>query len=86
MDPQLEKMMKAMGQAVPVQKRILELNPNNPIVDLMKSEFETDMKSEKLSDAMKYAYDQAILLEGGELENIADFVSLTNKFAGDYLK
>jgi molecular chaperone HtpG len=78
--------MKAMGQEVPTQKRILELNPNNPIVDLMKSEFENDIKSEKLTDAMRYAYDQAILLEGGELENIADFVKLTNKFAGNYLK
>jgi molecular chaperone HtpG len=59
----MEKMMKAMGQRVPVQKRILQLNPKNPIVDLMKKEFESDIKSEKLSDAIKYAYAQAILLE-----------------------
>ncbi|MFK7780705.1 MAG: molecular chaperone HtpG [Candidatus Gracilibacteria bacterium] len=85
-DPQMEKMMKAMGQQVPVQKRILQLNPNNPIVDLMKKEFESDIKSEKLSDAIKYAYAQAILLEGGELENIGEFIDLTNKFAGGYLK
>lgn len=85
-DPQLEKMMKAMWQEVPTQKRILELNPNNPVVDLMRSEFDRDIKSEKLTDSMRYAYDQAVLLEWGELENIADFVKLTNKFAGNYLK
>ncbi|MDR1944724.1 MAG: hypothetical protein LBQ59_01170 [Candidatus Peribacteria bacterium] len=56
-------MMKAMGQKVPVQKRILELNPKNKLVDLMKKEFDKDMKSEKLKDVIKYAYSQAVLLE-----------------------
>ncbi len=85
-NPEMEKMMKTMGQPVPEQKRILELNPNTGLVKSMKAEFEKDLKSEKLSDMIKYAYNQAILLEWGELENIADFVALTNKFAGKYLK
>jgi molecular chaperone HtpG len=59
----MEKMMKAMGQAVPAQKRILELNPNNTLVQAMKQEFGKDIKSEKLSEMMGYAYNQAILLE-----------------------
>ncbi|MDD2871707.1 MAG: molecular chaperone HtpG [Candidatus Gracilibacteria bacterium] len=84
-DPQLEKMMKAMGQEVPTQKRILELNSKNPLVESMKTEFEHDMKSEKLSDIISYAYMQAVLLEGGELENPAAFVDLTNKFAKGYI-
>ena len=84
-DPQLEKMMRAMWQQVPVQKRVFELNPKNKLVELMKQEFEKDMKSEKLLDAIKYSYYQAVLLEWWELSNIAEFVSLTNKFAGKYL-
>jgi molecular chaperone HtpG len=63
MTPQMEKMMKAMGQAAPAQKRILELNPNTPLVKSMKKEFGNDMKSEKLKDMLNYAYNQAILLE-----------------------
>ncbi len=86
MDPQTEKMMKAMGQPVPPQKRILELNPNNALVKAMQKEFKADIKSKKLADLMKYAYNQAILLEWGELEDIAEFVKLTNKFAGGYMK
>ncbi len=86
MNPQMEKMMKAMGQSVPETKRILELNPNNKLVKAMKKEFKEDIKSKKLADLTHYAYMQAILLEGGELENIADFVGMTNKFAGEYLK
>ena len=86
MDPQTEKMMKAMGQPVPPQKRILELNPNNKLVKAMQKEFKADVKSKKLTDLMKYAYNQAILLEWGELENIGEFVKLTNKFAWGYMK
>jgi len=63
MDPQMEEMMKAMGQAVPPQKRILELNPKHPIVQAMKQEFSQDVKSKKLSEMISYAYDQSILLE-----------------------
>ena len=84
-DPQMEKMMKAMGQAVPAQKRILELNPNNALVQAMKEEFGKDLKSEKLSEMMGYAYNQAVLLEWGEIEDMAWFVQLLNKFAGKYM-
>jgi HSP90 family molecular chaperone len=52
----------------------------------MKNEFDKDIKSEKLSDIMKYAYNQAILLEWWELENPAEFIALTNKFADWYIK
>ena len=86
MNPQMEKMMRAMGQHVPASKRILELNPNNALVQAMKQEFETDVKSQKLRDIISYAYMQAILLEGWELENIADFVQLTQNFAKDYMQ
>lgn len=84
-DPQLEKMMKAMWQDVPTQKRILELNSKNKLVESMKSEFDNDVKSSKLSDIINYAYMQAILLEWWELENPAEFVNLTNKFASEYI-
>jgi len=62
MDPQMEKMMKSMGQPVPAQKRVLELNPNNSLVTAMQKEFKADIKSEKLTDLMN-AYNQAVLLE-----------------------
>ena len=86
MNPQMEKMMKSMGQPVPETKRVLELNPTNKLVKAMQKEFKADVKSKKLADLTHYAYMQAILLEGGELPNIADFVNMTNKFAGEYLK
>lgn len=85
-DPQMEKMMRAMWQAMPAQKRILELNPKNQLVASMKNEFDSDIKSEKLKDIINYTYMQAILLEWWELEKPAEFIRLTNKFADWYLK
>lgn len=85
LNPQMEKMMKAMWQAVPAQKRILELNPDNSILKSMKEEFSKDLKSQKLLDLINYSYNQAILLEWWELENVWDFVKLTNKIAWTYI-
>jgi molecular chaperone HtpG len=51
----------------------------------MKQEFGKDIKSEKLSEMMGYAYNQAILLEWGEIEDMSGFVQLLNKFAGKYM-
>jgi molecular chaperone HtpG len=80
MTPQMEKMYKAMGQALPPQKRILELNPHHEIVQQMKQTFATDLKSEDLKNMMWYAYEQAVLLEGGELEDIGGFIKRVNTF------
>jgi molecular chaperone HtpG len=85
MNPQMEKMMKSMGQTIPPQKRILELNPNNTLLKAMKKEFQADVKSKSLKDLIMYSYYQAILLEWGELENIWDFVELTQKFAKKFV-
>jgi len=86
MDPQMEKMMRSMGQQVPVQKRTLELNPKAPLIKSMKEEFSKDVKSQKLSDIINYSYSQAVLLEWGEIKNMWEFVALINKFAWEYIK
>ena len=52
---------------------------------MMKTEFEKDVKSDKLADVIKYSYYQAVLIEWWELENMGEFIALTNKFAGEYL-
>lgn len=77
---QMEKMMKSMGQEVPIQKRTLELNPENSLVQSMLEEFKKDIKSQKLNDMMKYVYEQAILLEWWELEDYRWFINRINKF------
>lgn len=80
MTPQMEKMMKAMGQQVPVQKRTLELNPNHKITKLMLEEFNKDLKSEKLNNLIQYVYEQAMLLEWAEIQDYKAFVNRINGF------
>ena len=69
MPPHLEQMMRAMGQAVPPSKRILELNPEHPVVKKLNEKAASD-------DAKDYAellYGQALLAEGGVLPDPAAF-------------
>jgi len=66
LDPQTEKILRAMGQEVPGGKRILEINPDHPLLEMMNSIFEKDKKSPLLDEYIGLLYDQALLLEGSK--------------------
>ena len=70
----LERMLREAGQNVPLSKPYLELNPDHPIVQKLRSE--TD--SSKLSDWTHVLFDQALLAEGGQLDDPATFVKRLN--------
>jgi molecular chaperone HtpG len=76
MTPQLEQMMKAMGQEVPSVKRILELNPKHPILEKLHAIHEQDKNDPALEEYAQLLYGQAILAEGGELPRPAQFSKL----------
>ncbi|MDA3837787.1 MAG: molecular chaperone HtpG [Candidatus Delongbacteria bacterium] len=71
--PHMEKIFKSMNQEVPVSKRILELNPNHPILDVMKSIYDNDKKDAKLGEYAEMLYDQAVLSEGTPLKDPVKF-------------
>ena len=72
--PQLERMLKAMNQAPPECKRILELNPNHPVVEVMQKLIEEDPASEKLAQYTELLYGEALLTEGSPLPDPLAFV------------
>jgi molecular chaperone HtpG len=75
--PQLEKLMKAMGQTPPPSKRILELNPAHPLVAEMWKMYEGgDEGKSRLADYAELLYGQALLAEGGQLPDPARFSRL----------
>ncbi len=76
MTPQMEQLMKAMQQDVPVVKRILELNPNHPLLDKLQECFDKDQNDPALDDYANLVYGQAVLAEGGQLPNPAAFSKL----------
>ena len=76
MNPQMERIFAAMNQAVPETKRILELNPDHPVIETMNDLFAADKKNPKLADYSELLYDQALLTEGITVKNPARFAQL----------
>jgi molecular chaperone HtpG len=74
MSANLERMLKAAGQNVPGHKPILEINPHHPLVQRLK--YESD--ESRFSDWSRILFDQALLAEGGQLEDPAGFVKRLN--------
>jgi molecular chaperone HtpG len=74
MSTHLERLLKAAGQQVPGSKPILEINPRHPIVLRLKDE--TDQQ--RFSDWSHILFDQALLAEGGQLDDPASFVKRLN--------
>ncbi|MBN1760928.1 MAG: molecular chaperone HtpG, partial [Chitinispirillaceae bacterium] len=64
MGSHMEKLMKAMGQAVPESKRILEINAEHPILVNMHTRYSTDPKDAELEEWVNLLYEQALIAEG----------------------
>ncbi len=72
MSGNLERLLKSAGQQVPGTKPFLEINPHHPMVQRLKYE------EAKFSDWSRLLFDQALLAEGGQLEDPAGFVKRLN--------
>ena len=70
----LERMLKAAGQKTPDSKPVLEINPEHRLLELLKVENE----SSRFDDLAHVLFDQALLAEGGQLEDPASFVKRMN--------
>ncbi|MEU8228033.1 molecular chaperone HtpG [Actinoplanes sp. NPDC048967] len=74
--PTLEKMYRAMGQQVPPVKRILELNPDHPLVSGLRAAHEQRADDPNLPETAELLYGTALLAEGGDLADPARFAKL----------
>ncbi len=70
----LRKLLEATGQKVPANPPILELNPGHPLVKTLNRE----QGGARLDDWAHLFYEQAMLSEGGQLEDPAAFVRRMN--------
>jgi len=74
MSPHMEQFMRSMGQNIPPSKRILELNPEHPvIIRLMSLARAGDAKVEDFAAVL---YDQALILDGGSVSDPGRFSRL----------
>jgi molecular chaperone HtpG len=67
----MERIMASLGQDVPETKPILEINPTHPLVEKLKTKVDEDV--------VKVLFDQAVLAEGVQLKEPAEFVKRMNK-------
>jgi len=67
----MERIMASLGQDVPETKPILEINPAHPLVKKLKTKVDEDL--------VNVLFDQAVLSEGGQLKDPAEFVKRMNK-------
>jgi len=68
----LERMLKQAGQSGPTRKPVLEINPDHPLVQRLKSE------DGRFDDWSSLLLDQATLADGGKLEDPVGFVRRMN--------
>lgn len=74
MTSQMERLLKSAGQEVSI-KPVLELNPNHLLVARLKDE----TNQAQFEDLSRILFDQAVLSEGGQLEDPATFVKKFNE-------
>ncbi|KND55169.1 Chaperone protein HtpG [Candidatus Paraburkholderia kirkii] len=68
----LQHMLKAAGQKAPEMQPILEVNPEHPLVKALNAD------NANFADWCHLLFDQAMLAEGGSLDDPASFVKRTN--------
>jgi molecular chaperone HtpG len=69
----MARMLKAAGQKIPATLPILEINPGHPVVMRLKEE------QKYFDDWAAVLFDQALLAEGGQLDDPAGFVKRINQ-------
>ena len=72
MSSHLSRLLKQAGQQAPASKPILEVNPQHALLKKLEA-------SEQFDDLAQILFDQALLAEGGQLENPAAYVQRVNK-------
>ena len=71
----MQRILKEAGHEMPVTKPILEINPDHPIV----KQLDGEKSKKKFDDWSAILFDQALLAEGGQLDDPAGFVAKLNK-------
>ncbi|HEX2910508.1 MAG TPA: molecular chaperone HtpG [Chloroflexia bacterium] len=74
LDASFKRLLKAAGQAVPNDKPILEVNPQHAILERLREEKDEN----RFADWTSILFDQAVLSDGGQLDDPVNFVNRLN--------
>ena len=79
MSQNLARVLKQMGQDAPMPTPIVEIILEHPLLKRMDGEADED----KFGELARLVFDQALLAEGGQLEDPAGFVHRLNRLMLD---
>jgi molecular chaperone HtpG len=85
MGSNMERILKMANQKVTASKRILEINPEHPIMKSLQKMYDADAANPKLGDWYRLLVDQALLAEGSEIKDPAGYVAKVNGFLAEVL-
>ncbi|WP_133135443.1 molecular chaperone HtpG [Legionella rowbothamii] len=75
MNLEMQRILQAAGQQVPESKPVFEINPEHALIKRLH-----DIQDDNLFELwVTMLFEQAVLAEGGQLDNPADFISRVNK-------
>ena len=75
----MQHLMKQAGHDMPTSKPVLEINPSHTLIQRM----ENEQIEDRFDDWARILFDQAILAEGGQLEDPATFVNRLNQMINE---
>ncbi len=78
---QMERILKSMGQAVPQNKRIFEINPSHPVFEAM-----LEAPKSKQEEFSELLYQQALLNEGSAIDDLVKYSKKITSLMIDSLK
>ncbi len=74
-----EELLKKMQDMPMNSKKILEINPNHEVFEKLKKEFEENGNSEMIKEYSEILLNQALIMEGLEIENPTKFANQISK-------
>jgi molecular chaperone HtpG len=75
MGMEMQRILQSAGQKIPLSKPIFEINPEHALVKRI-HDIQDDTQFETW---VLMLFEQAVLAEGGQLDNPADFVNRVNQ-------
>ncbi|MBI2804634.1 MAG: molecular chaperone HtpG [Planctomycetes bacterium] len=77
----MERLMQRMqrDRPMPVAKRILEVNPDHPLVQALEKMLADDKNDPRLEKRARLLYDQAVILEGSKVKDPLAFAQRLNE-------
>lgn len=75
MGMEMQRILQASGQKIPLSKPIFEINPEHPLIKRL-HDIQDDHQFELW---VMMLFEQAVLAEGGQLDNPADFINRVNQ-------